>query len=65
MFGVKGVGGDGRPLEGREIQIGEIGISPFPLGAKTRGKRLYNQGLKIDVVGAKYMHYPNNNEERV
>lgn len=61
VFGVKGVGGDGRPFIGKPNRGNSRGISLFPLGVNT-GKETIQSRLRIDIIGAKYMHYPKNKE---
>ena len=61
MFGIKGVGGEGRPLVGRPSKnnIGKVRL--YPLGADT-AKELVHGRLRIADPGPGYCHFPNNRD---
>ena len=57
VFGIKGVGGEGRPLVGRPSKnnIGKVHL--FPVGADTAKELVYSR-LKITEPGPGYCHFP-------
>lgn len=61
VFGIKGVGGEGRPLVGRPAKnnIGKIRL--FPVGADTAKELVYSR-LRITEPGPGYCHFPADRE---
>lgn len=61
VFGIKGVGGEGRPLVGRPSKnnIGKVRL--FPIGSDTAKELVYGR-LKITEPGPGYCHFPNNRD---
>lgn len=57
VFGIKGVGGEGRPLVGRPSKnnIGKVHL--FPVGADTAKELVYSR-LRITEPGPGYCHFP-------
>lgn len=57
VFGIKGVGGEGRPLVGRPSKnnIGKVRL--FPVGSHTAKEMVYGR-LRIQEPGAGYCHFP-------
>lgn len=57
VFGIKGVGGEGRPLVGRPSKnnIGKVRL--FPVGSDTAKELVYGR-LKIQEPGPGYCHFP-------
>jgi len=57
VFGIKGVGGEGRPLVGRPSKnnIGKVRL--FPIGSDTAKELVYGR-LKITEPGPGYCHFP-------
>lgn len=61
VFGIKGVGGEGRPLVGRPSKnnIGKVRL--YPLGSDTAKELVYSR-LKITDPGPGYCHFPSNRD---
>lgn len=61
VFGIKGVGGEGRPLVGRPSKnnIGKVRL--FPIGSDTAKELVYGR-LKITEPGPGYCHFPINRD---
>jgi len=61
VFGIKGVGGEGRPLVGRPSRnnIGKIRL--FAVGADTAKELVYGR-LRITEPGPGYCHFPKNRD---
>ena len=62
IYGVKGIGGDGKILVDRPSRTNKGGIALFILGVNT-GKETILSRLKINDIGPKYMHYPSEIEK--
>ena len=61
VFGIKGRGGDGVSYLSKPRKTDRVGISLFTIGVNT-GKETILSRLKIDMEGARYMHFPSNEE---
>lgn len=61
VFGIKGRGGEGVSYLSKPRKTDRVGISLFTIGVNT-GKETILSRLKIDIEGARYMHYPSNEE---
>ncbi len=61
VFGIKGQGGDGKAFVGKPSRGNDRGITLFPIGVNT-GKETILSRLKIDIEGARYMHFPDSPE---
>lgn len=61
VFGVKGQGGEGKAFIGKPSRGNSRGITLFPIGVNT-GKETIISRLRIDMPGAKYMHFPDSPE---
>lgn len=61
VFGIKGVGGEGRPLVGRPSKnnIGKVRL--FPIGSDTAKELVYGR-LRITDPGPGYCHFPKNRD---
>lgn len=57
VYGVKGVGGFGKPIIGRPSRNNQLKIRLFPIGVDTAKELIYSR-LRQDVVGAGYIHFP-------
>lgn len=61
IFGIKGRGGEGVPFLSKPTRTNRAGVSLFTIGVDT-GKETIMSRIRIDVVGSRYMHYPDNIE---
>ena len=61
VFGIKGVGGEGRPLVGRPSKNNIAKVRLFPIGSDTAKELVYGR-LKITEPGPGYCHFPINRD---